>query len=146
MVPNESQLEKSRSVNEEIQSTWLEFARRHIYSFRCIDPAIFDLHAPDYFSNMLARSHVETLKAPDGQLLACLIYERPQGSDMTTVHWAWTHPKHRNTGLQKKLWAQVGLAADSIVTITHLTVVAERMLAKYGWLFSPFSLYERHLQ
>lgn len=129
-------------MNDEILSTWQEFALRHVYSFRTVDPAIYELHAPDYFRAILDRSHVKTVKESDGQLVACLVFEPAE--DLVTVHWAWTHPRHRNTGLQKKLWAANGITADRLVTVTHLTVVAERMLAKYGWLFSPFSLYERH--
>ena len=131
---------------EEIQRTWQDFAQKHVYAYRCVEPAIFELHAPDHFRRLLGRSKLETIEAPDGQLLACLVFENPEGSEMPVVHWAWTHPKHRNLGHQRKLWAQAGFAPDTIVTITHLTVVSERMAEKYGWIFSEFPLYERHDQ
>lgn len=131
---------------DEIRRTWQEFGRQHVYAYRAIDPALYEMHMPDILRAIMSRSIVETIVAPDGQLRACLVIERPIGSEMVTVHWAWTHPRHRNLGLQKQLWAQAGLSQDSIVAISQLTVVAERMLAKYGWLFSPFSLYERHTQ
>lgn len=129
---------------EELLAAWQEFAKRHVFVFRAVDPVLYELRAPGYLRAIIDNSSVEMMADKDGHLRACLVYSRHPGSDETTVHWAWTATKCRNLGLQRELWAKVGITPASVVVISCLTVVSERMKDKYGWMYWPGIINERN--
>lgn len=136
-------------LTERIRREWQSFAQTKVYAFRGISPAAYELWAPDYFRAILDRSQIHTTE-DKGELIACLVTERIAGTESTIVHWAWTARAHRNTAVQHLLWMHSGLDPyKSKIFISHLTVLVEELItdkpgkpAKYGWLFSPFSLYK----
>lgn len=133
MKPTEEELKK-------IVSDWESFAQTKVFAFRGISAAAYALFAPAYFKAIIDRSKVYVMR-DDGRLVACVIFEEVPDSETTIVHWAWTDMKDRNQGWQDLLWEKTGLS-DRHIFISHLTVLSERMCAKYGWLFNPFTLYK----
>lgn len=120
---------------------WQDFSRTKVFAFRGITEAAYEFFAADYFRAILARSLVERITHGPGDFtIACIVYEEVPDSESVIVHWCWTAREWRNTGLQHQLWDK--FIGDRHVFISHLTVLSEKLAAKYGWLFNPFVLYK----
>lgn len=130
--------EPSTDELEGILSEWQSFAQRKVFAFRGITDAAYALYSTAYFRDIANRSFVRIMREGEDVIVA-IVYE--PGKEAATVHWAWTHFAFRNTGRQKILWDRCGLTNANIF-ISHLTVVSEKLAEKYGWLYSPFSLYK----
>ncbi len=125
---------------EVILTDWQDFARTKVFAFRGMTEAAYALFSPAYFRAIASRSDVR-VEYQGSELVACIITERVNDSDAVIVHWAWTHRGWRNMGEQRRLWAKLGLDKANVF-ISHLTVVAEKLCPKYGWLFNSFPLYK----
>ena len=137
MNPTPAELEK-------VLADWQAFAQTKVYAFRGISDAAYRMFAPAYFRAIVERSRVYVLR-DNGAMVACVVTEDVPDSDTVIVHWCWTEFAHRNTDCQDILWEKSGLL-DHNVFISHLTVLAEKFCAKYGFLFNPFPLYKGGLR
>lgn len=137
---------------DRIVGDWMSFARTKIYAFRGISLPLYGELAKAYFRAIVARSMVAIIREhlDEGQPVACAVFEPIDGSSTVFLHWVWTHPRHRNQGLQIRLWSECGLAEANIF-VTHLTVLSELFCNRALWdsmhatprpdaLFNPFSL------
>lgn len=130
-----------RNINEEdvsfVFNSWLKSYRFSSFA-KSIRNEIYFTNHHKLLEKIIARgtNYVACNKDDPGQIYGYIVGEEVDG--FLVVHYVYVKHTFRNMGIAKLLLDQIGYNPETASLFTHLTDIANKLAAKYNFVYHPY--------